>query len=239
MLIGVEGNLSLANMNIGESKYDLQHLQHAGTAMLVFVQFVRMDSLASIYFPLVKRPPGLVIFFLFLIVMMSIAMTKEAAIADGTADKDMERRRVRMMIPGIQEAFDKMDANLKGIITRREVADKHEHLPPALLEVVPEDQIIEVFDLLGSDNSGELTKDKFVEGVIQLLISDVTFENLHHMGILRRMEQVQLDAKVEIDCVRENIKGVQQQLYAMERSAQERSAEERSAQASDDVLFDV
>jgi len=183
------------------------------TVMMVFLQFVTMDSIASIYMPLVKRRAYLAAYFVFLIVIVSIALMNlvtvvliESAIASAKSDKATERRKLRRLRPHISTAFTKIDVDSNGVLSREEVLKCHADLPPQLLKVVPKQSLAELFDILDLDNSEGITQSEFVEGVTQLVLSDVPFSSLQEIRLLKQIRKAQEDAKTELLCIHSRLK---------------------------------
>jgi len=186
--------------------------------MMTFMQFVTMDSIASIYAPLVKQRGYLFFYFAFIIIIISVtlmnlvtAVIVEAAIANTKADDEMAKQRIRRLRPQIQVAFSKMDINNDHILSKEEVLLCHSGLPPALLEVVPQESLSELFDLLDTDNSGEITSDEFVEGVIQFVTSGISFNTMQELRLLNKIRRVQDDATIELQCIHSRLKHLSQE----------------------------
>jgi len=172
--------------------------------MLSFMQFVTMDSIAGIYFPLIRRRGYLVFFFIFLIVVVSVTLMNlvtahlvEAAIANTMKDTEMEEEFIRRLRPAINRAFEMMDENNDQTLTRPEVATCTCMLPPVILKAVPDNRLLELFDILDLDDSGTVSQDEFVEGIEQLVLNKITFPHLQVLRLLTqirgRMEQHRLD----------------------------------------------
>merc|ERR1712241_810068 len=85
-------------------------------AMLTLLQFVSMDSIASIYHPLIIKDPVLLVFFLPFILVVSISLMNlvtavivEGATEQGNQDREAQGRykqhRLKQMLPGLRELF--------------------------------------------------------------------------------------------------------------------------------------
>merc|ERR1712032_454132 len=133
--------------------------------MLTLFQFVTLDSVATIYTPLIELQPWLMIYFGALLLIISIALMNvvtavlvEATIDRSNADKEMERlhmkAKVKAIIPGILEAFKAVDEDSNGIISREEIDVCWQRLPKDFIETVPVDSLKELFDMLDIDGSG-------------------------------------------------------------------------------------
>merc|ERR1740123_876125 len=83
--------------------------------MLTLMQFVSMDSISSIYFPLIMHEPLLIVFFLPFILVVSISLMNlvtavivEGAIEQGKTDREAQTRYK-------QHALNKMMPVLRGL----------------------------------------------------------------------------------------------------------------------------
>jgi len=174
-----------------------------GKVMLAFVQFVTMDSLSAIYFPLIEMRGHLCIFFFFLIVVVSVALMNivtanlvEVAIASSIQDKEMQDERLRQMWPNIIKAFEVMDVNDDGSISRSEVIKSYESLPPSIARAMPQDKMVEVFELFDSDNSGTVCRDEFVDGFTLLAVDGHSMSDLR---LLALMMQVKIGQELQLN----------------------------------------
>merc|ERR1719343_631358 len=102
-----------------------------------------MDSIAAIYFPPIMRKPWLVIYFLALIVIISIALMNlvTACIVTGAmvqCQEDEEQwkaeqgMRVKKLMPIFQDMFNTVDTLDTGSITLAQVEAFARHQPPEL-----------------------------------------------------------------------------------------------------------
>jgi len=166
--------------------------------MITFLQFATVDSLASIYWPLVKHRRYLLLFFGMLIVVVSIALMNlvtanlvSSAISNGKRDKELEKQKFRRLRTELQKTFCMMDKDNDHTLTRAEVAQCHIGLPPAFLKIVPPDKFVELFDILDSDDSGKIDEEEFIEGIEQIVMSNVSFKSMHHLRTLAQIRSRQ------------------------------------------------
>lgn len=164
--------------------------------MMTLIQFVTVDSVSSIYTPLIEAQPALLMYFVPLMLILSItlmnlvtALLVEAAIESGQADKELKhatlKKRVKQMAPAIKTAFQALDDNGNGILTRDEIKVKQTELPDALLELLGPNSIMELFEMLDEDGSGEVPESEFVEGLLRSATSDVPMENQQMLKLMR------------------------------------------------------
>merc|ERR1719265_2630404 len=99
--------------------------------MLTLVQFATLDSVASIYVPLVTLEPFLVLYFSALIVVLGIvlmnlitAVVVNSALEHAMQDKEMlaleHARRKKKFIYDVSNIFQRLDKDNSGQITREE-----------------------------------------------------------------------------------------------------------------------
>merc|ERR1719195_674986 len=104
-----------------------------------------MDSISSIYFPLIVKDPVLVIFFLPFILIVSVALMNlvtavivEGAIEQGKQDREaMARYRqysFKKLQPHLKDMFMKMDRDGNSRLTRDELLSAPEKIKQELQE---------------------------------------------------------------------------------------------------------
>jgi len=172
------------------------HFHSLDTVMLSFVQFVTMDSISAMYFPLIEQRGYLSIFFFLLILVVSIALmnivtayTVEIAISSTIKDREMQEEEMRLLRPDLIKAFEMMDMNHDQFLTIEEVMAWRGVLPPRVVQALPQDKMVALFDMLDMDNSGSVDQDEFVDCVAQLAIDGVAFTTLQ---LLRLLTQVKI-----------------------------------------------
>jgi hypothetical protein len=174
------------------------HFHSLPTFMLTLIQFANADSIASIYFPLCREEPLLVVYFAFVwmvvtIVLMNLvtAIIVENAMAKGREDElDRQaelRKTVKRMIPDIYVVFDRMDKDGSGKVSMAEVeavAKSGETIwPSSIQEYVETEKLLDLLKSFDLDRSGDIDREEFVDGVLWLVMSDVPMET-HHILIL-------------------------------------------------------
>lgn len=154
-------------------------------ATLTLLQFVTMDAIANVYYPLVMAKPVLIIYFLPLLMFLSIglmnlvtAVLVEHALEHASQEAEHARlnqkQRIKDTLPDLLKVFQGLDADGSGSLTRQELADVPiSVLPPNVLENVSVDSMEDLFEMLDVDGGGTLTQDEFLEGLLSLLLLDV------------------------------------------------------------------
>lgn len=154
-------------------------------ATLTLLQFVTMDAIANVYYPLVLHKPALIIFFLPLLMFLSIGLMNlvtavlvehalEHASQEAELARSTQKQQIKSTLPDLLEVFQGLDTDGSGTLTRQELADVPvSALPPNVLENVSVDSMEELFEMLDVDGGGTLTQDEFLEGLLSLLLLDV------------------------------------------------------------------
>lgn len=100
--------------------------------MMTLSQFVTMDSIASIYIPLIKKKPELSSYFIALVIIVSIALMNlvTAVLVEGALDHARQEKeedvklsnsKFREMIPQLQSLFESLDTDKSGELQRTEL----------------------------------------------------------------------------------------------------------------------
>ncbi|CAJ1327725.1 unnamed protein product [Effrenium voratum] len=164
---------------------------------LTLLQFVTVDSLASIYYPLIVEKPYLSLFFLPLMILISVclmnlvtAVLVETSMNFTASEQERERLetkdKIKQALPELCRLFDEWDEDHDGCITRAELGKVPvDHLPDNLGDVMPVDSMSELFDLLDVDETNSLTREEFVDGLLNLLLLDMPRWAIEYVKMLR------------------------------------------------------
>jgi voltage-gated sodium channel len=181
------------------------HFSSLPRVMMTLMQFANADSLAGIYYPLVEVQPLLAIYFLVLWLVVTVALMNlvtaiivENAMAKSREDAEealqVKRKVFRRVEPSLRSAFRKMDQDRSGTLTVNEVAEclQHRHfkLPSDVEDFIETDKLIDFFNFLDDDDSGEIDEDEFVSGVAHLAFSNVSIETTQILQLVRSAAEV-------------------------------------------------
>jgi hypothetical protein len=155
--------------------------------MVTLLQFVTLDSVASVYNPLVLSQPLLVLYFLPIILIVSISLMNmvtavlvDGAILHSKADRESERKmllhKARHEVPVFRALFRQLDTNKSRSIT----IDELSHLEPLnlptpfqkALQSFKFESMVELFEMLDFDDSGDINEDEFIDGLLNLSMSE-------------------------------------------------------------------
>eukprot|EP00439_Symbiodinium_sp_Y106_P068488 s1342_g11.t1 len=181
-----------------------------GMAMITLAQFVTMDSIASIYLPLVRMQPWLMLYFTLLILIVSISVMNlvTAALVEGTLEnarmlrQEEERMKsvtTQQMLPEILELFDRADTDGSGELAIDEMRQFEEdgQVPEQILDRASVGSMTELFNVLDVDKSGVVTREEFAEGLLDIFMRDVSVSSLQQMKLLRGLRDSM--SKLEVD----------------------------------------
>jgi len=136
------------------------------TAMLTLIRFVSLDGLAAMYEPLIRRKPLLMLYFLVLIWIVSIAMmnlitaliieeSMEANRANNKDQANVAKRKLNTLKPVLRELYDTLNTDGGDELCFHEMlhcVDKN--IPKELTPYVNPVDLIELFEFLDRDGSG-------------------------------------------------------------------------------------
>lgn len=167
--------------------------------MLTLIQFITLDSIGSIYFPIVRSKPRLILFFLPILMILPITLMNlvtavlvehglENAQAETAEDNRNRARYIKKSVIELGELFEELDRDRNGLITPFELnMVPPDHVPKELLDVLFVDDLADIFMQLDVDGTGELSKDEFVNGILQMITRDTPMETLQIMKILQSL----------------------------------------------------
>ncbi|CAE7735285.1 Catsper1 [Symbiodinium pilosum] len=183
-------------------------------ALITLIQFVTLDSVAAIYFPLILVKPWLSIFFLGLIVVISIGLMNlvtaavlenamQAAVQDAEAEKNAMMETVKDAIPELLKIFQSIDKDGSGILTHDEVVTVDvDILPKKFLQTVHVNSMVELFDYLDVDHTRELTKEEFIEGLLDLCLRDMPLHMVQMLKLLHIILTISKKIDLNIEALR-------------------------------------
>lgn len=181
-------------------------------ALLTLLQFVTLDDIADIYFPLVLEKPYLCAFFFPILIFISIGLMNlvtaalvenamQTAAIEAEEEKQKLKKKVKGALPSLIEIFHQLDADKSGQITHDEVENVPVSiLPPRVLDSLCVENITDIFDYLDVDGTGELSQMEFVEGLLNLCLLDMPISTMQTLKLLQLLRggMVKTDEKVNL-----------------------------------------
>jgi len=164
--------------------------------MLSLLQFVIVDGVTDLYFPLVMEDPVLLLFFIPCILLVSISLMNlvtavivegaiEHAKQDRVATQRYRRRNFKKLMPHLKAMFKEMDRDGSHALTQAEVVDAPEHIKMELQQYLHSDSLSELFEMIDVDEDGAVDVDEFCDSIGKLLFSDAPVEMIRVMKQLK------------------------------------------------------
>jgi len=108
------------------------------------------------------------------------------------------KKRIKELTPKIEEAFNQLDTDGTGTLTRKEVEECAPHFPKAIRDLVTKEDMDYLFDVLDEDGSGEVEMQEFLECIFNLATSDVPLEmqKMHKMVSVQYKKMCTLEKSI-------------------------------------------
>jgi Ca2+-binding EF-hand superfamily protein len=162
------------------------------------IQFILVDDVANVYGPVAAAKPGTLLFFLALIMFVSIALMNlvtavivEGAIEQAKLDREVNKAyksaEAKKRMPIIREMFKKIDTDNSGDITLDEIVDVDEKTQEEMRKCFQMDDLVELFEIIDDDQSGTIKVDEFCDQLVHMVTTDTSMENLR---VLRQLTLV-------------------------------------------------
>jgi len=185
-----------------------EHFSSLMVTILTLMQFANADSLASVYLPLCKEEPSLVLYFLVMWLVITVALMNlvtavivENAMANGREDaEEMQihlRRKLRKILPEIDEVFDGLDTNGNNALEIEELIQAAEDgvltFPEDIKSYVDPSKLLDIFEFLDANQSGVIERQEFFEGICHLVVSSVPLETTQILQLVRKSHDMLSD----------------------------------------------
>jgi len=169
--------------------------------MLTLLQFLTLDSIYQIYIPLVIEKPGLMLYFLAIILILPItlmnlvtAVLVENGMTAAQKEAEFETKarsdEMKSAVLQLLDIFTKLDINHNGALTRSELVKMPANaIPRDLLDALAVEDLTDLFDVLDVDRTGEISQQEFVDGVLQMVVRDVPAETMRLMKLLQSVHR--------------------------------------------------
>eukprot|EP00930_Biecheleria_cincta_P060012 TRINITY_DN45711_c0_g1_i1.p1 TRINITY_DN45711_c0_g1~~TRINITY_DN45711_c0_g1_i1.p1 ORF type:complete len:589 (+),score=70.99 TRINITY_DN45711_c0_g1_i1:57-1823(+) len=196
--------------------------------MLTLSEFVTLDNMAEVYIPLILAKPVLSIYFVVIILGISIALMNlvtavlvEGALSFSNQDQELAKKlwkaEIMSYYPLIAKAFSDLDKDNSGNITIEEIEDFDlELLPQRLFDSASITSLRDVFDLLDSEGDGVISQEEFVEGLLNILLFDVDPSTFQILNILRTVRTKLGEVQKEITRVQTSQRSLHEERNATE-----------------------
>eukprot|EP00929_Paragymnodinium_shiwhaense_P045440 TRINITY_DN23217_c0_g1_i1.p1 TRINITY_DN23217_c0_g1~~TRINITY_DN23217_c0_g1_i1.p1 ORF type:complete len:615 (-),score=101.65 TRINITY_DN23217_c0_g1_i1:434-2278(-) len=174
-------------------------------SMLTLLQVLTLDSIGSIYRPLILDGPHpwlAMIYFVLYILVVSVALMNlvtavmvEGALKQAAEDNEfqqkMEDSRKEELLPKVREMFDAIDADGSGEVSLEELEEAPDELKQSLMKLVGTSDWspIEIFHLIDEDGSGSLAVDELLNGLLRCS-KESAVQKIQMGRLLRQVHQL-------------------------------------------------
>ncbi|CAJ1396201.1 unnamed protein product [Effrenium voratum] len=147
-------------------------------AVMTMLQIFSLDSIGAIYKPLIKHKFFLVLYFISVLLLLSIALMNlvtavmvnsslDQATQDKEALKAWESARRAKQIDHLKDMFLTLDEDGSGELTMDEINAAPQETQLHLKEIVATDDLRELFDMLDYDGGGTIGVEEFCDGILK------------------------------------------------------------------------
>jgi len=166
-------------------------------AILTLSRFVVMDAIVDLYAPVIYKKPFLVLYFLPIILVVSISLMNlvtativDASLSYSELEREEEREHTRQKVlkslPSIVKIFDDLDVDKSGTITLEEVENvSTDLLPDFVKKSIKVDSMAELYELLDVDADGEMSLEEFLHGLLELWLMDLPIHTIQLLKMSR------------------------------------------------------
>jgi len=184
--------------------------------MLTLLQFVCMDSIGSIYRPLIQENPSLAVYFVAIILIVAVvfmnivtAVLVNGALEQAAEDKEMQRseqeKKKKKLMKQLYDMFARLDEDESGMVDRDELLNATEEDKYLLNEFMELKDPLEVFDQLDIDGDGSLEIDEFCEGLFECAMSNTPIELKRIDKRIDAMRKHQSHIEVELQTMTDHV----------------------------------
>lgn len=191
---------SLENSSVTQTIV-LENFSGLWVIMMTLSQFVTMDSIASIYVPLIKTKPLLSLYFTALVIIVSISLMNlvtavlvEGALEHARQEKEEEVKlsnsKFKDMIPELHDLFTTLDTDNSGVLQRDEIEQAEKEgrtniFPSDILVKANVGSITELFEKLDVDGSGTLDRKEFIHECMHIYLEEIPVRDLMMIKMIR------------------------------------------------------
>jgi len=163
------------------------HFASLPRTMLTLMQFATLDSMNLIYIPLIEKDWTLAIYFVSLILVVSIALMNlitavvvnsalEQAYQDKSLVQEAEKKERKKLIVKLKGIFRRLYEDDSGEVSKGEINNIDEIDRKHLETVMGIGDPAEIFDMLDVDRSGSIGIDEFCDGIWQVVTQPGSLE---------------------------------------------------------------
>eukprot|EP00927_Polykrikos_kofoidii_P021793 TRINITY_DN20534_c0_g1_i3.p1 TRINITY_DN20534_c0_g1~~TRINITY_DN20534_c0_g1_i3.p1 ORF type:complete len:689 (-),score=87.53 TRINITY_DN20534_c0_g1_i3:28-2040(-) len=163
------------------------HLNDLSRTMLTLVRFATLDSIASIYTPLIVTDWTLSFFFGALFLTLSIVLMNlvtaiivncamEQTMHDTDLQKSVDANKKKKLVKDLREIFMRLDNDGSGHLSRFELTRITQEDREMLSNLMAANDPQEIFDAMDVDGDDQVCIDEFIDAVWQVCVSEAPIE---------------------------------------------------------------
>ncbi|CAD7964269.1 unnamed protein product [Amoebophrya sp. A25] len=174
------------------------------STMLTLMTFVTLDSIGGIYIPLIKFQPGLFLYFISFLLIVSVALMNlvtavlvQSAIEESENDKEVnaayQKQQLAALMPEVRRIFKQLDEDGSGDISKQEVVRglaNNAQLKMDLEFFLGNHDPIDLFEMLDVDGGGVIAIDEFCDALLSRVTSSAPIELTR---VLKLVTQIKAD----------------------------------------------
>jgi hypothetical protein len=195
-------------------------------SMTTLLQFVLVDSVADIYWPMVHQNPALMIFFVVIIMVIPISLMNlvTAVIVEGSLEQATQDREVKKayknslvvtMMPKIEMLFRKLDADGSGDISLEEIEAAPPELTDELAKCFKTDDMSELFEILDVNQTGKVSIKEFCQELVKVVISERAVDQVRVQKSMISMRSVVNEIRSDVQSQGTELLRQQEAIYAI------------------------
>jgi Ca2+-binding EF-hand superfamily protein len=183
--------------------------------ILTLMQFATEDSISAFYYPIVVASPGQSLFFLVCFFVVSVLLMNlvaatviDDALQRSHRDREQEtqaiRKKLKETLPWIYKIFEHLDKSGDGSIEVSEIYQgittlSLDGLPESLVNLLVPEKMVNLFELLDTDESGLISREEFCDGLANLALNEADLEITEIIHLLRsgRHHMCHLESRIK------------------------------------------
>jgi len=177
------------------------HFATVPATMLTLVQFICLDSIGSIYRPLIMYDWRLSLYFMTTMLVLGVVVMNlvTAVVVKGAferADENVElyklkkKKEDQKLLQKLRKMFMELDDDKSGTVDVSELKDIHDEHDPAVHDILKNWDMVAVFEQLDVHGSGSLDIDEFIEGMHETIIKNTPPQL---QGIVKTLDTIRAD----------------------------------------------
>jgi hypothetical protein len=194
-------------------------------AMLTLIQFLLLDSISSIYRPLVEERGVVLVYFIMYLFLVSIASMNllvaiiiesysEQAKTEAEVDKAYRKEKQQELLPKIASMFEQLDVDDSRTLTKEELFKSSESVRDEMATLMNTKDIDMLFDIIDHSSEGSVSREEFFDGMMRIVLSNVPIQ---HIQMMKKLEKGEARIENSETRILQEIKMLKAQVNALSR----------------------